>query len=1033
MEIGLINYIKNMFSMETTPVWNSSYEGVIFYDKNSRKWVSGNNEGFQVLDRSSTMVSGIAPIDWIDPFEYPTDEILRNNYTVTDLGEQPAATLTKSVILDITDNWGGASAVMCREVDFYFEGIKLPLIPSDYIVYGQAHSTPYEVANLFDTDTSLIDAHIDNGWQQNTSSSTRVIIVFNTSQLFDSIIVNNHHTTGTATEWGIQNVKITITPDIESNTTYDAVITNGVLIFDGVFDRHSSVNEVDAQTLVLQNLVAVSTLDIYVDNTNTTYGDYSLKGIATLSGSIGSSITKTMLPEINTIDKEILAFDIKSSRVGTNLELQLLKETEASTSIVIDIANDWGGAETYMSIRSVEFLDSEGAVIPLTTNFTAYSTSVYPGYAASMAFNTDLLKVGSWSTNAWISVQGSQTNQRLICVFDNPRTVYGIIINNGHHLGGYVTQGVKDIKIYASTDTITSTIYDEIITNSILAYDGQIDQHVPSDVVDDQPLEITSHALERYNIDIPQANTFVSKELDITTSSGVFNKLKLEILNDDLDNTFYIDNMRFKAPEPIHWIDPIEYPTNDIIRNNYISTTPGTESLTTKSIIFDITNNWGDGDFMGVRVIEFLFEGSVISNIPTTNFISYATSNLTDSYHHEHAFDTSQPKDGGAADNDWLSTNGQTTNQRLICVFNTPTTFDSIVINNSTSSANRGIKDFKITMSDDAITSTIYDAVIANSVVIFEGQIDTHEVSVPSDDQILFIPLLGPTPLQVYSENSINTYGNYSLKAIAEISASQNEQLGKILSPVVDTSTITNIKFDVRSSRVGTNIQVQLKNETTYTAKSVIIDITDNWGLNTLNLRAMDFFLDDVLIPITISDITSYETTKYDAQYPASNVFVTSLSRIGTHVSTSWNGSADAVTFQRLICVFNSPITFNKIEMINCHVSGANTGSGLKNTIVTISDDTITSTVYGAGITNSTVLFDGVIDEHSLIDEADEQVIIDSYDVGTTHNINIQNINTFQTETWDLTTASGIYDTLTFTVLNDDLENTFYIDNIIKV
>ena len=41
METGLKNYIKNMFAMGTTPTWDASYEGVLFYDKSSRKWVSG--------------------------------------------------------------------------------------------------------------------------------------------------------------------------------------------------------------------------------------------------------------------------------------------------------------------------------------------------------------------------------------------------------------------------------------------------------------------------------------------------------------------------------------------------------------------------------------------------------------------------------------------------------------------------------------------------------------------------------------------------------------------------------------------------------------------------------------------------------------------------------------------------------------------------------------------------------------------------------------------------------------------------------
>ena len=80
MEAELKNYIKNMFAMDSAPVWDSSYEGVIFYDKTAKKWVVGNNAGWQVLDRKSTTISGVTPTKWIDPFEYPNNSIIRNNY-----------------------------------------------------------------------------------------------------------------------------------------------------------------------------------------------------------------------------------------------------------------------------------------------------------------------------------------------------------------------------------------------------------------------------------------------------------------------------------------------------------------------------------------------------------------------------------------------------------------------------------------------------------------------------------------------------------------------------------------------------------------------------------------------------------------------------------------------------------------------------------------------------------------------------------------------------------------------------------------
>jgi len=157
----------------------------------------------------------------------------------------PAGYKAKSIIVDIAFNWGGAGAMMCREFDFYFKDSKLALTPSDYTVYGgEYNTTTYALKNLFDTSLSVIDVHAGNGWQFNAGGSVdnRVIIVFNSPQTFDSIVVNNHHNSGASTNYGIKDTKIAITENVYTTITYDAEIPSGSLIFNGIIPQHAAVN-----------------------------------------------------------------------------------------------------------------------------------------------------------------------------------------------------------------------------------------------------------------------------------------------------------------------------------------------------------------------------------------------------------------------------------------------------------------------------------------------------------------------------------------------------------------------------------------------------------------------------------------------------------------------------------------------------------------------------------------------------------------------------------------------------------------------
>jgi hypothetical protein len=154
-------------------------------------------------------------------------------------------------------------------------------------------------------------------------------------------------------------------------------------------------------------------------------------------------------------------------------------------SVVFDFADDWGGGQVYMGIRRIEFT-LNGAVIPMTTGFVAYTTTMYSGYLPAHSFTTSLSKIGSWSGAMWVSANGYNANQRLIIVFNTPIEFETIVINNAHHLGGYTGEGVKNAKITISPDAITSTVYGDTVPNGVLIFDNVFPQHVAGDVVDDR-------------------------------------------------------------------------------------------------------------------------------------------------------------------------------------------------------------------------------------------------------------------------------------------------------------------------------------------------------------------------------------------------------------------------------------------------------------------------------------------------------------------------------------------------------------------
>lgn len=161
------------------------------------------------------------------------------------------------------------------------------------------------------------------------------------------------------------------------------------------------------------------------------------------------------------------------------------------------------------------------------------------------------------------------------------------------------------------------------------------------------------------------------------------------------------------------------------------------------------------------------------------------------------------------------------------------------------------------------------------------------------------------------------------------------------------------------------------------TAKSVILDIADNWGeVDYLGIRSIDFYYNDTLVDIAVTDASFYATSEYsNGLYNVDYAFLTAVTKTGSAGNTQWLSALSSNTDQRIGIVFNSPTQFDKIVINNMHSSGVSTDWGVKNIKIYYSTSAITSIVYNESILNSILIFDGIIAEHTAVDEIDDQIL----------------------------------------------------------
>jgi len=156
----------------------------------------------------------------------------------------------KSVVFDIADFHGSTTWTSLRSVEFKLSGVLIALTAADFTAYAtDEFNATVHAENAFDTTLSKTGGATNTNWQQRTGNAQRLIVVFNTSQEFDEIVVNNGHDLGNNTNRGVNNVKITWSSDSITDTTYNAAVSNGTELNNTAWTEHVASDVVDDQTV----------------------------------------------------------------------------------------------------------------------------------------------------------------------------------------------------------------------------------------------------------------------------------------------------------------------------------------------------------------------------------------------------------------------------------------------------------------------------------------------------------------------------------------------------------------------------------------------------------------------------------------------------------------------------------------------------------------------------------------------------------------------------------------------------------------
>ena len=146
------------------------------------------------------------------------------------------------------------------------------------------------------------------------------------------------------------------------------------------------------------------------------------------------------------------------------------------------------------------------------------------------------------------------------------------------------------------------------------------------------------------------------------------------------------------------------------------------------------------------------------------------------------------------------------------------------------------------------------------------------------------------------------------------------------------------------------------------TAKSVAIDIADNWGHSYMGANRFEFYLDGFRQDLLPADYTATATTTSSGSFIPEFAFDTSKSKTGDFNVEANHWLATSAINQRLLIVFNTPLEFDAIVFNGVYHTGAlRTPATPQNTVITVSGQEVLSTIYDNPVGNGSVIFNDAL------------------------------------------------------------------------
>ena len=285
--------------------------------------------------------------------------------------------------------------------------------------------------------------------------------------------------------------------------------------------------------------------------------------------------------------------------------------------------------------------------------------------------------------------------------------------------------------------------------------------------------------------------------------------------------------------------------------------------------------------------------------------------------------------------------------------------------------------------------------------------------------------------LQSYSEATIKNQGSYSLKAIAKQTNSLNDTLTKSgLS--LDLSNINSIKLDVRASRTGTNIQIQLKEalgiDTEFTSNNDGIVLYGESG--SYEKHAQSFQVNNNTycpkLELYLKKVSS-PTDNLIVRIETDNAGEPSGTLVDANATTNVDGSTLTTSLAYITFTFTNPFAL--------------TNSTSYWIVLSRDGSRDTSNYYRVGYNNTGGYTSGVwlyMASGSWGSFGNMDLNFKVYsEITHTKDIVISSADTWETTTWDISAIvnadKDAIDKIIFKILNADSDTTYYIDNFASI